>query len=261
MKLSKIISKIKNFFLAAFVIVCVTAAFLFLTNKYFFKVKSVNIAENDRYSYEQILEASEISMGEELYGLDVKKTESNIKEKLTYAKAVDIRRVPPSTVNIEVKTEAGLFGIMISGDYYIISESFRVVDKIKAGSRSEFEPLPAVITIKTAEVKKCYLGDKIEFLDLDIYDFLREMVGFIADGDTDPKMVSEILEIDITNKFKVTMNYGNRFFIKFGIFENISPKILNVFEIISQLPDYYEGVIDISDAKTASFVYKENVFK
>ena len=174
---------------------------------------------------------------------------------------MDIRRVPPSTVSIEVKTEAGSFGIMISGDYYIISESFRVVDKIKVASEAEFVPLPGVIAIKTAKIKKCYLGDKVEFLDMDIYDFLKELVELFGDEGTDPKMVSAILSIDITNKFKVTMNYGDRFFLKFGIFENISPKILNVFEIISQLPDYYEGVIDISDGKTASFVYEENVFK
>jgi hypothetical protein len=74
-------------------------------------------------------------------------------------------------------------------------------------------------------------------------------------------MISQIRSIDIKNKFKVGMNYGDKFSVNFGVFDNIASKILNSFEIINQLPDYAEGIIDMSDGKVASFRYDENVVK
>jgi hypothetical protein len=208
------------------------------------------------------LEASGISEGEELYGINVKKTESKIKEKLTYTKDVNITRVPPSTLNIDIKTEKGFFGIIIAGDYYIISKNFRVMDKIKiAGNetagfagRDDFE---GIVTLEINEIKKCYIGEKIEFSDDDIYSFLKDITELF--GKDDSGKFSVIKNINITNKFKVTMNYGDRFLVKFGIFENVTPKILNVFEIIKELREDDEGIIDITEGKTASFKYVENI--
>ena len=77
--------------------------------------------------------------------------------------------------------------------------------------------------------------------------------------DKDKISVSMITGIDVKNKFRVNMNYDDKYFVKFGIFENISPRILNSFEIIDRLPDYAEGIIDMTDSKVASFTYHENV--
>lgn len=265
MKIRKAGAGIKNFLTAVFVLAVVTAVFLFLTNQYFFKIKNINISDNDKYSYDEILKASGIAMGEELYGIDLKQARTNIKEMLTYAENVNITQIPPSTVNIDIKTENGFFGVMLGGDYYIISQNFRVIDKIRIVgngiSESDFVPPEGIITFETDSIKKCYVGQKIEFSDSDISDFLKDISEFFSDKkeNKNSSMVSAINNIDITNKFKVVMNYGDRFLIRFGIFENISAKIPNAFEIINELPDYAEGIIDMTEGKTASFRYDENI--
>ena len=251
MRVRKIVSRIKKIVMAAFVLAFAAAAFLFLTNSYFFRIKNIKINENDKYSYDDILEASGISVGEELYGVNVKKAENNIKETLAYTKSVNITRIPPSTLNIEIETEKGFFGIAAAGDYYVISQNFKIMDKTAQ--------LPeGIITVETDEIKKCYLGEKIEFSDDDIYDFLKDITELFA-GDDSGKL-SAIKNIDITNKFKVAMNYQDRFLVKFGIFENLTPKILNVFEIINELSADDKGIIDMTDGKTVSFTYAENIY-
>jgi len=252
MKIRQIISKIKKILFVAFVITFVTAVFLVLTNSYFFKVRDIRINENGKYTYDDVLEASGISIGEELYGIDVKKAENKIKEELTYTKSVAIRQIPPSTLSIEIETDEGFFGIMIAGDYYIISDSFKVLDKTKNPVHG------GVITVRTNEIKKCYLGEKIEFSDGDVSGFLKEIVELFKKDESG--RLSAIKSIDITNKFKVAMNYGDRFLVKFGIFENIAPKITNVFEIMDERGDDDEGIIDATDGKTISFKYVENIF-
>ena len=257
MKIRKIFSTIKKVFLAVLVLTIATVVFLFFANSYFFKVKNIQISENDIYSYDDILNASGISMGEELYGIDIKKAENQIKETLAYTKSVNITQIPPSTLNIEVKIEKGFFGMMIGGDCYVISENFKVIDKIKTPANQTALP-EGLITVETSEIKKCYLGENMEFSDEDIYDFLKDIIELFAQNDSG--RLSAIKNIDINNKFKVTMNYEDRFLVKFGIFENITPKILNVFEVIDELSDDDEGIIDITDGKTVSFKYVENIF-
>jgi len=255
--------KAKRFMAVFFTIAALCAAFLF-TNQYFFKANNIIIGENDRYSYDEILQASGISPGDELYGINTSRVKTNIKEILTYTDSVKITRIPPSTLKIDITAENGMFGIMLGGDYYIISENMRVVEKIKvvgSGGIYDFKPPENIITFATHDIKKCYLGEKMEFSDNDIYDFMKEIAKFLkeeADKNTRPDM-PKIRSMDITDKFRVTMNYEDRFLVKFGLFENISPKILNSYEVISRLPDYAGGLIDLTDSKAASFTFHEDI--
>ena len=262
-KLKRVGVGIKNFLLVVFILLFATVIFFLLMNSYFFRVRDVSISENDKYTYDEILQASGIVLGDELFGINVKKIKENLRGMLTYAETVNVKQIPPSTVSIDIKTEKGFFGIILGGDYYIISKSFKVIDKIKiAGSgidESEFRPPEGIITFETDTVIKCYVGEKIEFSDKDISDFLKS-ISEMFEEENYYEMLSVIIGVNIKNKFKVEMNYSDKFLVRFGIFENIASKILKSFEIINQLPDYAEGVIDMtSSGNLMSFNYDESV--
>jgi len=257
--------RIRKFLFTVFLLAAVITAAFYLANEYVLKVKNISIKTDGRYSYDEILEASGIEEGQKLYGIDVKQAKENIKDTLTYADSVIIYRSPPFTVHIEVKTEKGFFGIMLGGDYYIISKKFKVVDKIKIVGNytagKEFKPPDGIITVETYEIKKCYMGEKIEFKDGDVFDFLQEITELSDENIENTDMIASINNINIKNKFKVYMNYEDRLLLRFGVFENISSKMLNSFEIITKIPEYAEGIIDMTNEKVASFRQEENVLK
>jgi len=264
-KARKIGGKIKSFLFTVFVLAASAAVILFFTHKYFFKIENIVISENEKYSYDEIseiLKTSGIKTGNALFEFSAGKAEKNIKEILTYADSVRITRKLPSTVSVDIKTERGFFGIMLGGDYYIISNNFRVTEKIKVVgsgiSESDFKPPEGIITFETDAVKKCYIGEQMEFSDEDVFGFLKEIAGLLKDEEN-YEMISMISGINITNKYKVVMNYGDKFLVRYGIFENITPKMFNSFKIIGELPDYAEGIIDMTEVKPASFKYDENV--
>jgi cell division protein FtsQ len=254
---------IKKILGAAFIAALLCGIVFIFTHHYLFQINNIIINENGKYTYEEIIRASGIVQGRELFGLNIRQAEENIKENLTYTENVRITRIPPSTITIDIKTEDGLFGIMLGGDYYIVSENLRVLEKIKVvgSGTGGFEPPGNIITFKTDAVQKCFIGEKMEFSDNDIYDFLKEMAGFQKNNKENGVMsgMPKITGIDITNKFRVIMNYEDKFLVRFGIFENISDKIINSYEIIERLPGHAEGIIDITDGKTASFRYHENI--
>ena len=271
-KLKKAGDKLKRFLFVFVMLITASAVFFFLTNKYFFKVRNVLISDiygSEKYSYDDILGASGINIGGELYGIDLKQAKYNIKKRLTYIDNINIIRIPPSTVSIEVRTDKGMFGIKLGGDYYIISENFMVAEKIDVVGQgehgaSDFTPPHGIITLAADTVKKCCVGEKIEFSDGDISDFLKDTVRMFKEYDLPETMRAmniEIKSVNIKDKFNVVMNYSDRFLVKFGIFENIAPKVLNSFEIINRLPENFKGIIDITNEKEASFEYDENILK
>ena len=265
-------SRFKSFLFILIMLITVLTVFFFLTNKYFFKVQKVIINDiygNEKYSYEDVLNASGIAMGSELYGIDLKQAKYDIKKQLTYVDNINIIRIPPSTVSIEIKTDKEMFGIKLGGDYYIISENFMVAEKIDIVGQGEsgaedFTPPEGIMTLAADSVKKCCVGEKIEFFDTDISDFIQEIVALFKEYDLPATMKSmniEIKSINMKDKFNIVMNYGDRFLVKFGIFENISSKVLNSLDIIKRIPDNFKGIIDMTNEKVGSFEYDENILK
>ena len=261
-------SAFKSFLLAVMMITLALSVLWFFVIKNLCIIKNITINENEKYSYDEILQASGIKTGGELYDIDINKSIENIKKNLTYSDSVKITRIFPSTLNINIETEKGILGIMLGGNYYIISQNFRVIDKIKVVgkglSEADFKPPDGIITFKTDAVAKCFTGEQMEFSDNDIYNFLKEIAGLIKNGNNENGKLNKlnmsmISSIDITNKYKVVMDYEDKFLVKYGIFENITPRIIDSFEIIKNLPDYATGIIDLTNVKPASFKYEENI--
>lgn len=231
----------------------------FLANLYIFKVKNwtVVLSEDNLYSQENIIKASGIEEGAELFGFDKRLAENNIKKELAYVESVSILRIPPFTVRIAVKTDEAAFGFTLGGDYYIISEKFRVAEKISINNREQrdFVP-PGVVNIVTDDVKKCFVGETIEFADEDILDFLKELLRLIKENE-DAEMISSV---NIKDKFDVVMNYSDLYLVKFGVFENIYSKALGSFAVINEVSERgLTGIIDISEEKIAPFTPDGNI--
>ena len=68
----------------------------------FFKVDTIHVEGNERYTADQIVEAAGVRQGDNMYLLNKFKMIDQIKEKLTYVDDVTIRRKLPNTLNITV---------------------------------------------------------------------------------------------------------------------------------------------------------------
>jgi len=243
--------KILIVLLAAVVIV---SAFFFLANRHLFKVRNwtVNISGSGMHSQEEIINASGIAEGTELFGFDRATAMTNIKRELAYVTSVSMIRLPPSTLRIDVQTDTAAFGIMLGGEYYIISENFRVVEKIRMDGRSlEYVKPPGIVNIITNDVTRCFVGERIEFGDDDIVSFIEELLK-LRRGHAAAAMITSV---DIRDKFDVVMDYGGLYTVRFGVFENVYRKALNSFDVIEILQERgLRGTIDVSDKENAVFM-------
>ena len=87
-----------------FKLLCLLAVVVALTvgATVFFRVESVLVSGNQRYTREEIIAASGIQMGDNLYGLNKNRIDQNIRTTLPYIGDLTINRALPSTITITV---------------------------------------------------------------------------------------------------------------------------------------------------------------
>ena len=248
-------STLKSLLFIFILAVTVAAAFLFLTNRYIFKVGKIEVSENPRYTRETILDIAGISKGMELYALPLREIEYNIKSSLPYIKNAKITRIPPSTLRINITMEKGALGIKLGWDYYILSESFKALEKISILNKSEENIVSElladnIIIFDTHTIKECYVGRTVQFQDEDIADFLRKVLKVVEENE----IHGIIDKIDLADKFYIKMEYDGRFSVELGRFEDIELKILTLIAVIDELPEDARGIFERNNEKSWSFI-------
>jgi len=248
-------SSLKSFIFIFVLAVTVVAAFLFLANRYIFKVGKIEINEHFKYTDEEILAAGGISLGMELYSLPLREIENNIKDKFSYVKNIKITQIPPSTLRINISMETGVLGIKLGGDYYILSETFKVLEKVSMANKTE-EIITAelfadnIIIFSTQTIQECYVGKNIQFQDEDIPYFLNKLLKVVKENE----IYGVIEKIDLRDKFYVKLDYDKRFLVELGSFEDIETKILTLIAVIDNLAPNATGTFERNNEKSWSFI-------
>ena len=87
-----------------FKLLCVVGVILALTvgATVFFRVEQVTVSGNQRYTQEEIIAASGIQLGDNLYSLNKVRIDQNIRTTLPYIGELTINRALPSTIQITV---------------------------------------------------------------------------------------------------------------------------------------------------------------
>lgn len=87
-----------------FKLLCVLAVVVALTGgaTVFFRVETVEVTGNQRYTREEIIEASGIRTGDNLYALNKVRIDRRIRTRLPYVGELSINRSLPSTIRIDV---------------------------------------------------------------------------------------------------------------------------------------------------------------
>lgn len=122
-----------------FKLLCVLTVILALTvgATVFFRVETVSVSGNQRYTQEEIIAASGIGLGDNLYGLNKVRIDQNIRTTLPYIGDLTINRALPSTILITV-TEWDAVAQVMAPD----GEQAAAAQEELSGGNPEAEPKP-----------------------------------------------------------------------------------------------------------------------
>lgn len=235
----------------AMMLVVLTLVIAAAMYKLCFVVKSIDVYGSEAYSQEDIVSASGIAHGDNLYSFKSSAAEADITFRCPRIQSAEISRGIPMNVSINTVDDAGKYSAYIWGELVELSAGLRVLGPI-----SESEAEAAGLTeLVLPGVKYSVAGRMIEFTDARDERVVRNILGEIADSAAG--QASRINKIDLTDEYNITMTADGIYSLRIGSDSDLSLK-MRMFDKTTSSGGLDSGTpasIDLSVVGEASVKY------
>ncbi len=232
-------------------VLAVAAVGVALSLTVFFKIKNVDVsANNTAYSSKQIITAGKIQFDSNLIRLDSDSVENRIEKALPYIEEAKVKKILPTTVELEVKAATVAGYVKTETGYAIISTKGKVLETLTED--------PVSLDRNLAEIK----GISAE--KVGVADFVPDENNMLAAVDKiysqlGSALSKEVTEINVTERINLSFVYRDRIEVRLGSESEIAEKIKFVALLIadsSKIDSDDMGIIYASNPKRVSFLRK-----
>jgi cell division protein FtsQ len=211
----------------------------------FFKVSKITVKGNSYYTADQVIQASGIEEGDNLFFVNRFSAVSKIFAKLPYIQKATVSRGLPNRVTITVTESQTVAYIPLESDMWIIDSSCKILDKTDAAGAATLIKINGIelYSPTIGELASTTAGDaaKVTYL-ADILDQIQSR-----------GMADKVTYIDMSTISNPSFDYMGRFTVKLGSDENTEYKFGLLESAVKELEDGDYGTIDLSIDKQAHF--------
>lgn len=245
LKRKKTVRHIKRRVFTAVLLVFLCAVFFVGTLGIFFRISEITVNGNEVYNDQDIIDASGIEYGANIYLLDTGKVENTLKAEFPFIKRVKIERDIPQRVILNVSCDDPIYYLEICGEYFVVSRELRVLER-----NESLDVLtgryPEIKRLLTTEVEEAVVGRPLVFTRQNYFEAVREFLDILE--------VSECFEglttVDITDRFYIVLIYDHRLKASMGDPNDADLKLRFLYEVIKDLGDQ-SATIDIENVEMA----------
>ena len=229
--------KFRNVMICVSMILVLLIVFGVLSLTVFFKTKSFEVSGIDMYTKQQIVNASGLSEGDNIFTARKKDAENRIKNICPYVESADVYAIFPDSIGIDITMAKPACKINAIGGVYIISDKGKVLEVTSSADEVD------VPLVEGVQIKGRAEGEFVDYGSELLEDTLTEM--FKAFSDMGSK---KITQINISAKgeiFEIRYIYDNRIVVYLGIPEEITYK-MQAADVIIREKIEVEGASAIS---------------
>ncbi len=242
-----------RFLLQLATVVAVVLALLFGMS-IFFKVKTVTVTGNKKYTAWDVWEASGILEGENLLTISEPRISNNIKSALPYVDYIRVGIKLPDTVKIEIVELDVVYAVEADdGSWWLIRSDGGIVEKTNSADAQQHTK---ILGVKIAQptpgeqavaLQPQLTGEDGETVPVTVLasEQLQTAVN-IAQFLEDSGVIGEAASIDVTNPGSLELWYGTRYQVTLGDAMELGFKIKSMKSAIDQMGDYQSGILDVS---------------
>lgn len=218
---------------------------IIFTMSVFFKVSKIEVSGNSKYSKEQIISASGIHTGDNLFFINRIGAGSRVVVKLPYIDSVKITRSLPNSVTITVEESKAVACIEVADKLWSISQTGKFLSTL---SEKDAELLAKVRGISVSEAQ---VGELITVPDDEKpkLDYLLDILYQVQAR----SLVDKIANINISDISDVSFEFDERFVVKLGENNNTEYKFGKLLSAVSQLKADDAGTLELSDTNKVTF--------
>lgn len=228
-------------YILVFILITVIGITLSLT--VFFNINKIVVKGDSKLATnDQIIEFTQVSVGQNLFRISLDKIENRVLEKTPDIDSVNVKRGLPDKLIVQLQTSEPKMAYYKAGQYYLISNANRVINIV-----DNLEQYPNIIKCASEDLGEIKLGDYLT--NNEKYKSIDKVISYInASG------IEGIKAMEIKGTHDIKLNYQDRITIQIGNMTEIDYKLKMVKKVLSEhiKPDDY-GVIDAKVQTVAYF--------
>lgn len=226
----------------AFFLVIVALIFIMSV---FFKVSRIEVKGNSIYTADEVIKASGIEKGDNLFFINGIAAGSRVAVKLPYVDSVQINRGLPNLVIIEVTESKAVGCVKVGDELWSVSSSGKFLSSITQDDSSH------IAMISGINVSDAATGEHIEAAsgEENKLAYLTDILYQIqARG-----LLGKVTAIDMSDVNNPTFEYDSRFLVKLGAMDNTEYKFGKMLSAVLQLSADDAGTLDVSTGDKVVF--------
>lgn len=209
----------------------------------FFKIANIEVTGDEIYNAEQIIEASGITVGENMFLTSAKNAAAAIEKDLPYVEKAEIKRSLSCTVTITV-TKATAAAALADGDAYILlNASGKVLEDGVVALSDD------ILVLEAGAVSSAVPGELVIFENESAASDFVSVFAALQNGG-----VTGLTQLDVRDRLQITATYQNRIVLKLGEAASVANKtdfIKATLDRCEQNTPGFKGSIDFSIDKKA----------
>lgn len=241
--------KLRLFYFLLFLVVLGAAAALSFT--VLFQINSIQVVGTSRYAEADIIKASGITMGENLFLAKTKQAQQAVSQKLPYTGNVKVSRKLPAAISIQVEAAVPDGAVAYDGGYVLLTSSGKALELV------EQPPADCTVVVGLA-VSSAVPGKPVVYEDNDGKALYEQLMACVKENSFGP-----ITKIDISDPYRILMEYDGRVMMNLGSSADLDYKVRfgkTIFDGKNEsgednIGKEEKGVLNLSNAKEDDRAY------
>ena len=213
---------------------------------FLFRVNEIEISGVSHYSEAEILTAAGVKQGDNLYLINKYDVADDIFAELPFVQSVQINRRLPDTLTIAVQECIPVGAVKQDGGTWLISSRGKILASVEAEEAMIYPVIDGVTLLSPAVGTTIALGEEKKETELKMLELFLEM--------EEKNMLPQLRGVHMGDESVITMDYADRFTVKFAWDADFDYKLQNLQVVISKLEVNETGVIDLTRDGVANFI-------
>lgn len=229
--------------LLALVVIC-TAIALALT--LFFRIRTISVSGQHRYSESDIVSAAQVKEGDNLFLLNKYNAAERIRKALPYVETVQFRRTLPDTLSIVVTECTSPAAVVQEGTAYLLCDQGRVVDAVTPTAAKSLPQVKGLTLLEPLVGEEARTDDEQALSLSQLLELLQAL--------DEREMAGDVQSIDVSDPAQLTLRYLDRFEVCFPRDADYGYKLDYLTAVVEKLEVNEKGTINMMQEGKARFI-------
>lgn len=216
-----------------------------------FPIKNITVEGDSKYSQEQIINASSISVGNNILLVSEKGVSRKVSKQLPYINSVKLKRDLKGNVKLTVVPEEKKYLCEFDKEYILISSQLKVLEK-KSKADKKVAKILGIESCTAIEGERFKIDDATK----------NELFNTIHNRGKEYGINYAV--IDLRNISDLTVQIEDRLVVKLGTSNDLDNKFAVLSEIVNSISENKKGVIDLktlTSEKPEGYFRKQDIKK